>query len=221
MDNSQTPVESKKGPGCLHILLGIIILLLVAILASIWWVKRNAYAREFTPVELNQREKVILDAKLNAVDPDFPPGNRMSVSNPPEIYTEEGSNRKIEFTQDELNAVLAKDIEQAKLLRFRLSDGLVSLQFITPVDQEMPLLGGKTFKFNMGLSLSYTNDKPVVAIRGISIGGIPVPSSWWGNIKNKNLIEEFGTRDGFWDLFSSGVDYLEVTDGKFILHLKE
>jgi hypothetical protein len=220
MDKSQSTTSQNKF-GCLHVLLCCILIVLVAILASLWWLKRNVYAGEFTPVELEQRELLVLDAKLNAVDPSIPQYGALAVATPPEAYSEDDNRRNIVFSQDELNAVLAKDPELAKRVKFHLSDQLVSLQFITPMDEEIPVVGGKTFKFNMGISLNYTNSKPVVSVRGISIGGIPVPSAWWGDIKNKNLVEEFGQPGGFWEIFSKGVDYLEVTEGKFILHLKE
>jgi len=217
MDNSQQ-VPSKNKIGCLHVLLVVIVLLLAAILFSLWWLKRNAYASEFVPVELNHNEQMILEAKLNAVDPST---GVFSAPTPPEAYSEEDEHRKIVFSQEELNAVLAKDPELSKRVKFHLGDQMVSLEFLTPMDPAFPVLGGKTFKFNMGLILSYTNNKPVVAVRGISLGGIPMPAFWWGNVKNKNLVEEFGTEGGFWDLFSKGVEYLEVKDGAFILHLKE
>jgi hypothetical protein len=217
MDNQQT-IPAKNKIGCLHVLLVVIIVLLAAILFSLWWLKRNAYASEFTPVELNNNEQLLLDAKLNAVNPST---GVMSSPTPPEAYTEDSERRKVVFSQEELNAVLAKDPELAKRVKFDLSDQMVSLEFLTPMDPEIPLIGGKTFKFNMGLMLSYTNSKPVVAVRGISLGGIPVPAAWWGNVKNKNLVEEFGTGGGFWEIFARGVAYLEVNEGEFILHLKE
>lgn len=220
MENPQTIPPEKKS-GCLHVLLVVIILLLTAILVTLWWLKRNAYASEFTPVELSHDGQLLLDAKLNAVDPSIPQVGAMSTKIPAEAYTEDDENRKIIFSQEELNAVLAKDPELAKRVKFDLSDQLVSVQFITPMDPDIPVLGGKTFKFNMGLALSYTNSKPVVAVRGISLGGIPIPGAWWGDVKNKNLVEEFGTPGGFWELFAKGVEHLEIKDGEFILHLKE
>ena len=66
MNAPTRPARSPKGNGCLQVLLGTIIVLLVAILASIWWINRNIYAREFTPVELKQDELALLDAKLNS-----------------------------------------------------------------------------------------------------------------------------------------------------------
>ncbi|HMO51325.1 MAG TPA: hypothetical protein PKE26_08845 [Kiritimatiellia bacterium] len=207
----------KKSWGCLHVLLALIVLLLAAILGSMWWVKRNAYASSFTPVILSEAGQATLDAKLNAVDPSTAVfGGGMAGG----IYEESDERRRLVFSEDELNAVLAKDPDLAQKVRFRLSERLVSVQVLAPVDPEIPVLGGKTLKFSIGLELAYTNEAPVIAVRGISIGGIPLPAAWWGDIKNKNLVDPFVGAGGFWDLFSRGVEYLDVQDGRFVLHLK-
>jgi len=220
MENTQSPTP-KKGIGCLHVLLVLIVILLAAILASMWWLKQNMYAKDFTPVELEQEELAVLDEKLNTVDPSTRAFGSGSYRGQPGEYAEDDTQRKIIFTQEELNAVLAKDPEFARRVKFHLSDDMISLQFLAPMDKEIPVLAGKTFRFNMGLTVAYSNGSPVVAVRGISIGGIPVPGAWWGDVKGINLVEEFGSDGGFWQLFSRGVDYVKVADGSFILYLKE
>jgi len=208
--------STKRSFGCLHALLVLITLLLIAILGSLWWMKRNVYATEFTPVTLKPAEQVILDSKLKQLNPVV-----IAATNTPEAYTETEASRRVVLSEKELNALIARDPEAAKNVAIDLADNLVSVKIIAPMDPDLPLFGGKTFKFNMGVSLSYTNQKPNITIRGISLGGIPLPGAWWGDIKNKNLVEEFGTQGSFWDHFSRGVEYLEVKDGSFILHLKE
>lgn len=210
-------IPSAKRPfGCLHMLLVLIVLLLVAILGSLWWMKRNVYATEFTPVTLKPAEQVVLDSKLKQLQPTI-----ITPTNPPEAYTENDASRRVVLSEKELNALIARDPAAAKNVAIDLADNLVSVKIIAPMDPDLPLFGGKTFKFTMGISLSYTNQKPNVTIRGISLGGIPLPGAWWGDIKNKNLVEEFGAQGSFWDHFARGVEYLEVKDGSFILHLKE
>jgi len=58
-------------------------------------------------------------------------------------------------------------------------------------------------------------------MRGISLGGVPLPSAWWGDIKNKNLVEEFSGEGGFWSRFSKGVENVQVRDGHLWIKLKE
>lgn len=225
MENAQT-TPPKNSFGCLHVLLIIVILLLITILGSLWWLKRNVYASEFKPVTLNPAEQVVLDAKIKQLETPAPiPATVPVPSSPdsvePEAYSESAESRRIEFSEKELNALVAGDPEMARHVAIDLTDDLLSVKIIAPMDQDIPIAGGKTFKLNMGLSLSYADGKPSVIIRGISLGGVPLPSAWMGDIKNKNLVEKFGESGGFWDMFSKGVEHLEVKDGRFILHLKE
>ena len=92
---------------------------------------------------------------------------------------------------------------------------------IVPIDEEIPALGGKTLRLNLGVILSYQHGRPVVVLKGVSLGGIPVPNAWLGNLKNKNLVKEFGAEDGFWKLFSDGVADLKVKEGHILIKLKE
>jgi len=221
MENTQS-TPPKNSFGCLHVLLVVVILLLITILGSMWWLKRNVYASEFKPVKLNPAEQVTLDAKIKLLETPA----EASVPAPPdsvepEAYTESAESRRIVFSEKELNALVAGDPEMARHVAIDLTDDLLSVKIIAPMDQDIPIAGGKTFKLNMGLSLSYTNGKPSVIIRGISLGGVPLPSAWMGDVKNKNLVEEFGESGGFWDMFAKGVEHLEVKDGHFILHVKE
>jgi hypothetical protein len=215
-ESMENASSAKRTFGCLHILLALIVLLLIAILGSLWWMNRNVYAKEFTPVTLKPAEQVALDAKLQQLEAVV-----TAPTNTPEAYTETGTSRRVVLSEKELNALIARDPQAAKNVAIDLADNLVSIKIITPMDADLPLFGGKTFKFNMGIALSYSNQQPNVTIRGISLGGIPLPGAWWGDIKNKNLVEAFGTQGSFWDSFARGVEYLEVKDGSFILHLKE
>lgn len=202
--------------GCLHALLVLIVLLLIAILGSLWWINRNVHAKEFTPVTLKPAEQVALDAKLQQLE-----SSVKTSGIEPEIYTETDASRRVVLSEKELNALIARDPAAAKNVAIDLADDLMSVKIIAPMDPELPLIGGKTFKFNMGVTLAYTNQAPNVTIRGISLGGIPLPGAWWGDIKNKNLVETFGAQGSFWDSFARGVEHLEVKDGTLILLLKE
>jgi hypothetical protein len=139
----------------------------------------------------------------------------------PVPYTENAGDREIRLTEREVNALLAKDSELAKHVAVDLANDLVSVKLVVPVNNEMPLVGGKLLKLDFGLALSYAAGRPVLAMRGISIGGLPLPSSWWGDIKNTNLVEEFGGSGGFWDQFANGVDDLKIENGQLYVKLKE
>ena len=194
-----------------------------------WWINQYVYATMFEPTRLNVAEQQVLDSKMAQLLQKADARSsapRTSLSNTemplePEPYTEIAANRKIRLTEREVNALLAKDSEMARYMAVSLADDLVSVKLVVPVNNDMPLVGGKLLKLDFGLALSYAEGKPVLAMRGISIGGIPLPSSWWGDIKNTNLVEEFGGSGGFWDQFANGVDDLKIEDGQLYVKLKE
>ena len=89
------------------------------------------------------------------------------------------------------------------------------------MDPEFPVLGGKILRVHAGLNLSYANARPIVALKGVSIMGVPIPNAWLGNLKNVNLVDEFGTDPGFWKAFADGVERIQVEDGRLLIELKE
>ena len=139
----------------------------------------------------------------------------------PERYTEDPAKREIRITEKELNALIAKDEETARRVAIDLSDDMISLKLVIPVDNDFPILGGKTLRLSFGVTLRHEAGKPVVVLRGVSIGGIPIPNAWLGNIKNIDLVKEFGSQRGFWSAFSEGVEGIKVSDGALFIKLKE
>lgn len=227
INNNQTP----RRFGCFQFVLILLGIFILAIGGVSLWVNYNVYARLFNPTHLNENEQKILDAKMRRLEifSDKSSSSRVSDKESgenksrlePEGYTEINREREIRISEKELNALISKDEEVAQRVALDLSDDLISILMLVPLDQDFPLLGGKTLRFHCGITLKYESGKPVVAIRGISIGGIPLPGSWWGNVKNMNLVQEFGSSGGFWDLFSKGVDDIEVKEGSFLIKLKE
>ena len=230
-DTSTTKTPSVKTRLGLFKVLGIIGMVIIAtIILTAWWMNKNIYAAPFTPTQLTASEQQVLDSKMaqltdqqhSAVE-STGTGPAESATGPlkPEPYREDESNREIQLSEKELNALIAKDPEAAQYVAVDLADDLVSVKLLVPMDPEFPLLGGKTLKLNFGVVLKYENNKPVVAIRGMSLGGVPLPQSWWGDIKNVNLVEQFGAEGGFWDQFAKGVKNISVHEGQFRVKLKE
>ena len=48
-----------------------------------------------------------------------------------------------------------------------------------------------------------------------------MPNAWLGNLKNVNLLGEFGTDDGFRKIFTAGVQTIKVRQGHLEIRLKE
>jgi len=209
--------------GCLQVV-GLLAtaVILTAVLTG-WWVKHYLYASPLTPTELSEKERKTLNTKLAALDAAASQDhrNRADTALRPEAYSEEGARRDVSFTEKELNALIASDPETAKHVALDLADELVSLKLVVPLEEEVPVFGGKTLRLNMGIRLAYRNGQAVVALKGVSLGGIPLPNAWLGNLKNVNLVEEFGSQGGFWKLFSDGVEDLSVREGKLWIRLRE
>ncbi len=215
----------SRGFTLIGILVAIAVIVLTTVVVTAWWLSSNVYAKPFEPTQLTQPERVALNGKLSklggvpvpAEDPDQPLPEGLE----PEPYSEDDAKREIRLNERELNALVARDGEVARRVAIDLADDLVSVKFLVPVDPDFPFLGGKTLRFNFGLELGYSAGKPVVAMRGLSLGGVPIPSAWWGDIKGQNLVEKFDSEGGFWDQFSKGVENISVRDGHLWVQLKE
>jgi hypothetical protein len=227
--NSTEPAAKKFRLGCLPILGIIAAAVLVTALFTGWWFKTYIYASKFTPTRLSAREQKVLDTKLDRLEKLS--GKQGASSRylqrqkvtplKPEPYTEKGASREISLTEKEVNAMIANQPEIAERVAIDLSDELMSVKLVVPMDQEILFLGGKTLRLNLGLALKYENERPVVALQGVSLGGIPLPNAWLGNMKYKNLVDEFGTEGGFWKIFADGVEDLQLKQGQLRIKLKE
>jgi len=228
---------AKKRFGCLQVFGLIVIAVIITAGITILVFKTYFFPSEFKPVTLNPHEEQVLTAKLenldsigtavNAYRNDIP--NKSSKSDgfdpnatlEPEPYSEKGIKREINFTERELNALLAKNTDLAKKLAIDLSDDLISAKLLLPVDEDFPIFGGKTLRVRTGVVFTYDKGKPVVILKGITIMGVPIPNAWLGGIKNIDLVEEFGADTGFWKTFSDGVEDIKIEEGFLKLKLKE
>lgn len=210
--------------------MGIVALVMIATaILTAWWVKHYIYASKFKPTVLTAKEQKVLESKLARLeesakkDTALARKKRGDKGTPlkPEAYSEEGAKREISLTERELNALIANHPEVAQRVAIDLSNNLVSVKLVIPVEEEIPVLGGKTLRLNVGLILGYEKGVAVVALKGVSLGGIPIPNAWLGNLKNRNLVKEFGSGGGFWKLFSDGVADLKVKEGHIMIKLKE
>ena len=98
---------------------------------------------------------------------------------------------------------------------------LVSARILIQLDQDLPVLGGKTLRVKAGVTFAYRDGRPLVVLRGISVMGVPMPSAWLGGMKNVDLVQEFGGDTGFWKAFSDGVEDIRVEEGQLTVRLKE
>lgn len=215
--------------GCAPILGLVAAAVLISALVTAWWVKSYLYASKFTPTQLSAKEQSVLEAKLNQLESSSKIPRSLTKNKPhqemarlePEPYTEEGASREVSLTERELNALVANQPEVAQRVAIDLSEDLVSVKLVVPMDEEILFLGGKTLRLKLGMVLRYDNGRPVVALQGVTLGGIPLPNAWLGGLKYKNLTDEFGDDGGFWKIFSQGVENIHVEQGHIRIELKE
>ena len=196
----------------------IVITIVVTIAIGYWLVTSYLFPDKFTPVVLNESEQQVLDKKLKRVGVGASATSKALKAEP---YSEVGASRDIHFTEKELNAMLANNTDLADKLAINLSDELVSALLLVDLDPTFPVLGGKTVKLTAGMELGLNNGKPHAVLKGVSIWGVPLPNAWLGNMKNMDLIEEFGESGGFWQAVNEGVETIEVEDGQLRIRLKE
>ncbi|WP_244070603.1 arginine N-succinyltransferase [Nitrosomonas sp. PY1] len=201
-----------------QVLLIVISTIFITIAGTYWVLKTYVFTTSFTPVELNAKEEKNLQVKLQAIGYD---ANIEDGFLKPEAYTEKNAVREITFTERELNGLLAKNTDLAQKLAIDLANNLVSAKLLIPLEEDFPVLGGKTLRLNAGIGMAYEQEKPIIILKGVSIMGVPIPNAWLGGLKNVNLVDEFGVDPGFWKSFSDGVENIQVSDGKINIKLKE
>ena len=222
-----TPVNDKteqQGNRWLLIIGGVLLIVSLSVGITLWVINHYIFPKQFDPVILSQKETKKLDKKLEQfgwVGQSKSSSVAKNKQLEPEKYSEQGAKREVSLSERELNALLAKNTDLADKLVIDLSEGLASGKLLVPMDEDFPILGGKTLKITAGIVLDYANQRPVIKLRGVSIMGVPIPNSWLGGMKNVDLINEFGQDAGFWKDFSKGIEHINVSDGKLTIKLKE
>lgn len=222
--------SAKSGIRAIHIVLIVIATILVTIALTFWFVRTYIYAKDFTPVELDTSEQQTLNKKLRVLGYEPETSEQLAGKEAaletdeqwlrPERYQEQSDKREVNFSERELNAMIAHNRDLAKKLSIDLSDKLVSARLLVPLDPDFPVLGGKTLRVFAGVEMAFRNTRPVIVLKGVSLMGVPIPNAWLGGLKNIDLISEFGDQGGFWSGFANGVENIEVLEGQLRVKLK-
>ncbi len=222
MNNPDNGEPENQGKNVLFIIGGILLTILLSVGITIWVINTYFFPSQFQPVELNPQENQQLEQKLSQfswlADNSDPTAHEKLE---PEKYSEQGAKREINLTERELNALLAKNTDLADKLAIDLSDNMASGKLLMPMDEDFPVLGGKTIKISAGMELAFANKRPIIKLKGVSIMGVPIPNAWLGGLKNVDLVNEFGQDEGFWKAFADGVENIHIAEGNLIIKLKE
>lgn len=220
------PVTQARSMGLGKILLLTLLVAVIASAVTAWVMTHYLFPREFTPVRLSEKEAAVLEQKLERVDAasrlPAPAGATAAGGTlQPERYSEAGASREISFSTREVNALVARNTDLAQRFAIDLSKDMASAKLLIPLDPDFPFLGGKTLKVTGGLELRYAGSKPIVALTGVSVWGVPIPNAWLGGLKHVDLVGEFGGDPGFWSSFAAGIENIHVDDGQLTIKLKE
>jgi hypothetical protein len=230
MNELPDTTPNKKGFSGSQVALIVLIAIMITAGASFWLYRTYINPSDFQPVALSSKEQSRLDIKLQQLGlnprellPNAKRGESLDSQGrlEPEKYQESPEKRDIRMSERELNAIIASNSDLASRFAVDLSDNLASAKMLIPVDPDLPVMGSRTLRINAGLELAYRNDRPVVKLRGVSLMGVPLPNAWLGNMKNVDLVEQFGNDPGFWSSFSAGVGLIEIEDGQLHIKLKE
>ncbi len=219
--NHTINTETRAGLRWPQLVLIVLITIVVTAGISYWVLSQYLFLKEFKPVQLKPGEEQVLERKLRAIGVEVRDAGAGATPLEPEPYSEVGASREVSFSERELNAMLARNTDLARKLAIDLADDLVSARLLVPLDADFPMLGGKTLRVNAGVELAYQESRPIVVLKGVSVMGVPIPNAWLGNLKNVDLIQEFGADQGFWKSFSDGVEYIHVEEGRLLVKLKE
>ena len=214
MNETPPTVTSWKKP--VLIFTGIVLsCCLLTAVGTVWWVKHNIYASPLHPVQLSQTEKTALDAKLA----------KLELSEevvPPEAPAKtDGDPRTISISSKEINAFLAGQGigEQVKL---DVTRNRIAANFLLPIDKDAPHFAGTTLRIRLALNaLMNENGKLVVKVDDVSLGGIPLPNAWLGDIKGLDLITSNIGEDPAIERFAAGIKEFRLENGHVHIVLNE
>jgi hypothetical protein len=222
--STDTPATDKKGFSGLQLTAIVLVVIIITSGLTFFAARTYLFPAELEPVKLSIKEKTQLDRKLRRLGWQHESPDKDKIDKEvmePEPYTESDKDREITLTEKELNGLIADDPQLARRIAIHLDNDLASAKILIPIPEDFPVMPGRVLRVNAGIELRLDDSrKPVIALRGVSLMGVPIPNSWLGKLKNVDLVSEYGDR-GFWKAFAEGVDDIEVRQGEIYIKLRE
>ncbi len=206
--------KTRSGGRTVLIVLGILLLCCgLTAAATAWWVKRNVYASPMKPVSLSVAEEAQFQEKISVLENG---STELSTATSPET-----DKRTLVVTQKEVNAYLAKQ-GLGETVKVDLKKDAVSLNTLIPVDEGFPLLGGTTLRIQVSLAAAMDgNQKPTLQVQDVSLGGVPLPNAWLGDIKGINLVTSDINANPTLKRFFDGIRDMRLENGSLRVVLNE
>lgn len=186
----------------------------LTIAGTAWWVKRNIYASPFTPVALSATEQSALDQKLEVLKQS---GTAEAAPVDPEV-----AKRTLTITDREINAFLEQQGlgEQVKV---SLHNGGGTATFLLPMSSDGVPGSGPTLRISVSLGAKMDQDKKfALSISDVSVGGVPLPNAWLGNMKGLNMLADAPISDDpALKAFAAGIRDFSIRSGQLSIVLNE
>jgi hypothetical protein len=222
--STDTPATDNKGFSGLQLTAIVLVVIIVTAGLTFFAARTYLFPAELEPVKLSIKEKTQLNRKLRRLGWQREVTDKDKIDKEvmePEPYTESDKDREITLTEKELNGLIADDPKLARRIAIDLDNDLASAKILIPIPEDFPVMPGRVLRVNAGIELRLDDArKPVISLKGVSVMGVPIPNSWLGNLKNVDLVSEYGDQ-GFWRAFSEGVDNIEVKEGEIFIKLRE
>ena len=123
---------------------------------------------------------------------------------------------------DTVNAWLAKN-ELGENVQVRFKNGKITGAIILELPDDFPVLAGQKIKASLAL-VAHLNDASrdlALLVDDVTVGGMPLPNAWVGDIKGLNLVDETAHKDPAMEKFLKGIRQFEIQDGLAVVKLNE
>ncbi|MEL4430185.1 arginine N-succinyltransferase [Shewanella mangrovisoli] len=220
----------QQGFTGVQVLLMILVTIVLTVGITFFVVRSYIFPKPLTPVSLSTKEEAKLEDKLSqlgwqperkaSTQAKAPTKSSSSDDLQPEPYRERVEDRQVSFSEREVNAIIGRNPDFAQRIAIDFSDNLASAKILVPIPRDFPVMAGEILRVNAGLDIHLdANRRPSVSLVGVSLMGVPIPNAWLGNMKNVNLVSEFGDR-GFWNAFADGVEDIQIREGELYIKLR-
>ena len=220
------PPTAAPGRGCRNALVVALFLVILLLIAGVAFVRRTFNAKPFAPVALTPPEQTVLETKVEWVEATAD-GKDTTAPTPPAAPAAAPDPRLLVLSEKEINALLSNRPELKEFqgnLRFDLREGQIHIDANLPVPAEVPVMGGKNIRVTWRANGSYADGKLSLVIVSATLGGIEVPNAWVGNLKGRDLGQEFQAKPNQSPglaHFLTGVETIRVKDDRIEVRLKE
>ncbi|BDS05782.1 hypothetical protein NT6N_08220 [Oceaniferula spumae] len=204
MSNTENPAPlsppRRGGKRKVLIIIGVMALLMVSAGAAYYWWSN----RPIKPVVLDQAEQRALDQKMEVVqERKYEPGGKVLV-----------------LTEKEVNALFHNNTGMGDKVRFELANSAIHARIRTDLDEEIPVVGGRTLKAKARFKLTDEQNQPAIILDDLTVWGISLPNAWLADLKGKNLIGELGINLSN-NRIADGIKDIEVDHGKITITIAE